>query len=139
MIIIESTMTSTRLRYEDLYQMWIDVGGGIGQNWTYDQASWDISLDDHSNYWLRIPLEVVHGRFDGEAASNNATIQIGQPYILHHELFSDSTPSTDASFSPFSAMVNQFQPPAVKDGSIPSEWLFVARKTCEKLEQSLNA
>ncbi|GMK38702.1 hypothetical protein PCCS19_17560 [Paenibacillus sp. CCS19] len=107
----------------------------LGGNWEYDRGSFDRALDEEHKVWIRLPFVATAGSIDSERADNNATIRIGQPYVLKH-LYKEGN-DEEASVRVVGSLFDQFQSPTDPDAHIEAKWVDKAKLALAEAERQL--
>lgn len=134
MVPLSSAIESTNHEFTAVNELLRQHRFALGGGWEYDRGTFDHYLDDDHKVWLRIPFTVVSGNIDVEADSN-ATIQLGQPFVIKH-LYNEGT-DPEGSVRLFGALFDQFQAPVNPDAKVESHWLDQAKQVLSRLEQVL--
>jgi len=101
-------------------------------NWEYDGGYFDKELDDKGMVFLRLPIEVMHGKLD----DTDARIEFGTPFVLKHVYRTGVENHIGYTAGPVaSAMMNQFQEPVNKDAEVEDHWVQQAADIVRMIEQ----
>lgn len=106
----------------------------LGGNWDYDHGYFDRYLDEAHKVWLRIPVQVVTGRIDGDAESTDAIVEVGTPFVLKH-VYNEGL-DNGAEAETYGALIDQFQTPLDSDAEIEDKWVKEAASLLQKVEQA---
>lgn len=137
MIALSSDLQGQEKRYADFYRSVRQNNFSLGGNWDYGHGSFDRSLDDNRQVWLRIPFRVTRGEFDGEKEDNDAWIELGTPFVLKHVY----NKGLDAEADPkmLGALMDQFQDPVDKDAEVEEKWVKLAQDLMWDVELGLKS
>lgn len=136
MISLESSLTNQEFEYMELKEQLEQHEFTIGGNWDYDRGSFDRNIDTgRSSVWLRIPFEVVRGRFDADVPQPGTRVKVGTPYVLNHVVHRGA--ESEADFQTVAGFVNQFQSPADPDGELSHADVMEARQALQDIERGL--
>ncbi|MBJ6362203.1 YugN family protein [Paenibacillus sp. GCM10012307] len=133
MIPLSSKLESREQEFVDVMKLLEEHQFSLGGNWDYQHGSFDRYLDEAHKVWLRIPFSVIHGHLDDQAEVNDATIRIGQPYVLKHVYNEGLDP--EAQVQTLGGLINQFQSPVDSDAPIEQHWLDEAQTKLEQVER----
>ncbi|KKB74630.1 MULTISPECIES: YugN-like family protein [Bacillus] len=132
MISIPSELENRSFSLYHLEQTLKPLGFIIGGGWEYDRGFFDYKLDDADGYlFLRLPFEAEDGQLD----SQNATVQLGRPFLLRHvyqEALDDHVIQGNVR-----ASFDQFAEPKEKDADIPDVYVELGRSSVKELEKAL--
>ncbi|RTE06340.1 YugN family protein [Paenibacillus whitsoniae] len=104
----------------------------LGGNWDYDHGYFDKSLDEANKVWLRIPVQVITGRIDGDSEATDALVEVGTPFVLNH-VYNEGL-DTSAEAETYGALVDQFQAPLDPDGHVEEKWVQAAKDVLKNVE-----
>lgn len=135
MILIPSSLENREEAFVNLYRSLKELDFTLGGNWDYEKGSFDRSLDEKQQMWVRIPFRVTHGTLDGDSDESDAVVLLGTPYALRHLYREGGDPTADVQV--MGALVDQFQTPVDKDAEIGDEWAEKAREVVRKVERNL--
>ncbi|MBD3917527.1 hypothetical protein H8B09_02075 [Paenibacillus sp. PR3] len=135
MITLQSDIESREYEFAEAKEKLSNAQFSLGGNWEYDRGSFDRALDDSHKVWLRLPFVATVGSIDSERADNNATIRIGQPYVLRH-LYQEGN-DQEASVRVVGSLFDQFQSPTDPDANIDPKWIDKAKDVLAEAEREL--
>lgn len=119
MLPLQTDIEGKKAYYGDIKETFKKSGFCIGGNWDYDRGSFDSILhrDRGETIYIRLPFQVIEGELD----SRHAYIEFQKPYVIKHVV---NIGLDHEGTSLLGAVVNQFQAPLDKDGSIEdkSKW-----------------
>ncbi|OCT10660.1 hypothetical protein A8709_22740 [Paenibacillus pectinilyticus] len=124
---VQETFDNVRAQ---LSQFDFNLGGG----WEYDHGYFDRFLDEEHKVWLRIPVQVVTGRIDGDSESTDALVEVGKPFVLKH-VYNEGLDS-EADLETAGALIDQFQAPLDSDAGIEDKWVKEAENLLQKVESA---
>ncbi|MGO4499386.1 YugN family protein [Paenibacillus sp. 2RAB27] len=124
---VQETFDKVRAQLE---QFDFNLGGG----WDYDHGYFDRSLDEANKVWLRIPVQVVTGRIEGDVEETDAVVEVGTPFVLKH-VYNEGLDS-EADMETAGALVDQFQAPLDSDASIEDKWVKEAASVLKSVESA---
>jgi hypothetical protein len=124
---VQETFDKVRFQLE---QFDFNLGGG----WDYDHGYFDRSLDEANKVWLRIPIQVITGRIDGDVEATDAVVEVGTPFVLKHVYNEGLDPAAELETA--GALVDQFQAPLDSDAGIEDKWVKEAASVLDKVEQA---
>ncbi|MNR11705.1 YugN-like family protein [compost metagenome] len=113
-----------------LEQFDFNLGGG----WEYDHGYFDRSLDEANKVWLRIPVQVITGRIEGDSEATDAVVEVGTPFVLKH-VYNEGL-DDEADLETAGALIDQFQTPLDPDARIEDKWVKEAANVLHKVEQA---
>lgn len=113
-----------------LEQFDFNLSGG----WGYDHGYFDRSLDEAHKVWLRIPVQVITGRIDGDVEATDAVVEVGTPFVLKHVYNEGLDP--EAELETAGALIDQFQTPLNSDAEIEDKWVKEAASVLQKVEKA---
>lgn len=136
MIALESKVEGIVTEYDALQPLMQQHRFVVGGNWDYEKGSFDRRLDgEKQTVWLRVPFEVVHGRFDAEQPEPATRVRLMKPYVLGHVY--NTGDDHDAHFATYGALVNQFQTPTDADAPVEQRYMEEAARILRELEAAI--
>ncbi|MDF2959797.1 MAG: YugN-like family protein [Paenibacillus sp.] len=134
MIPLESDLVDREEAFDQVRNYLHEFEFSLGGNWDYEHGYFDRNLDEANKVWLRIPFEVKHGALDGDAASTDAVIHLGTPFVLKH-LYNEGL-DKEAKINTYGALFDQFQEPVDKDAPVEDKWVNKAKDVLHEVERS---
>ena len=132
MIPVPSKVEGQVFSLYDLEQRLKPIGYVIGGNWDYDHGSFDYEIDDRVGYqFLRVPFSVVNGQLDDK----EATVQLGEPFLLSHKYQRGLDDNVHVGNK--TASFDQFSEPVDPDAEFPSEYVDTGKELVQELERTL--
>lgn len=135
MITLQSDIEDREYEFAEAREKLSSVRFTLGGNWEYNSGSFDRSLDDSHKVWIRLPFVATVGSIDSENADNNATIRIGQPFVLKH-LYKEGN-DAEASVRVVGSLFDQFQAPTDPDAHVEAQWVDKAKHALAEAERQL--
>ncbi|MCP3773482.1 YugN-like family protein [Paenibacillus sp. MZ04-78.2] len=133
MVPLDSTLQGREEPFEHVRSYLHEHEFTLGGNWDYEHGSFDRYLDEGHKVWLRIPFEVTSGVLDGDTDSTDAFVRIGTPFVLKH-VYNEGL-DHEAQVRTFGALVDQFQEPLDKDGTVEDKWVDQAASLLREIER----
>lgn len=134
---LASPLTNKEFWLADVASLLATFGFDIGGNWDYEHGYLDKSLDDKNQIWLRIPFQVISGRFEGIVDSHNTKVRLGTPFVLHHRY--NNSLDKEAKVHVVNALWDQFQAPIEPDAEVDEHWMVLAKEVIDEIDQSWEA
>ncbi|WNR43553.1 YugN family protein [Paenibacillus roseipurpureus] len=106
----------------------------LGGGWEYDHGYFDRYLDEAHKVWLRIPVQVITGRIEGDTEATDAVVEVGQPFVLKH-VYNEGL-DEEAEAETYGALIDQFQAPLDADASIEEKWVKEAANVLNSVEKA---
>ncbi|OXM86628.1 YugN family protein [Paenibacillus rigui] len=135
MIPINSSLVNREEAFDQVRNQLHQFEFALGGNWDYDHGYFDRYLDEAHKVWLRIPFQVTRGTLEGDTDATEASIRLGQPFVLKH-LYNEGLDS-EAHVKTMGALIDQFQEPVDKDAPVEDKWVAQAKKLLSEVERTL--
>ncbi|KPV55076.1 hypothetical protein QJ48_35120 [Paenibacillus sp. A3] len=132
MVPLDSTLQGREEPFEHVRSYLHEHEFALGGNWDYEHGSFDRYLDEGHKVWLRIPFEVTSGVLDGDTDSTDAFVRIGTPFVLKH-VYNEGL-DQEAQARTYGALMDQFQEPLDKDGTVEDKWVDRAASLLREIE-----